>query len=162
LVGSYGPAAAQEKQDEKDPKETIKVSKKEESAIRKIEKAKNVDETLKLSADFIKEFPQSAARKQVVNNAAAKILELNDNEQLVRHGENYLKIFTPESEADVIMSGLIYSYVQIKRPQDAFDKAKSYLARHPEDVSTRLTLAIEGSNQVRMGNKQFAAPAREY
>ena len=60
------------------------------------------------------------------------------------------------------MPALIYSYVQVKRPKDAFDAGQKYLARHPEDVSTRLTLAIEGSNQVRLGNKDFAAPTREY
>ena len=52
--------------------------------------------------------------------------------------------------------------MQVKRTNDAFDYGQKYLARHPEDVHTRLTLAVEGSNQVRSGNKTFAVASRDY
>lgn len=153
LFGSFSAVSAQEK---------VKVSKKEEAAINKIDKAKTIDEKMQLIAEFIKEFPQSPARGQVVNHAATQISQLNDNAQIVQQSETYLKIFTPEAEADIILPGLIYSYVQLKRMKDAFDTAQKYLSRHPEDVSTRLTLAIEGANQLQLGKNEFVAPTREY
>lgn len=153
LAGGFTAASAQEK---------VKVSKEEAKAIEKIEKAKTVDEKMQQIAAFIKAYPQSPARKQVVEEAAAQISQISDNAQVVQQSENYLKIFTAEPEADLVLPGLIYSYVQLKRTKDAFDTAQAYLARHPEDVTTRLTLAIEGSNQVRLGNKDFAAPTRDF
>ena len=162
LYGNFGTVSAQENKDDKDKKETITVSKKEESALKKIEKAQTIGEKMQLIEAFVKEYPQSPARKQVVGHAADQILQLKDDAQIVQNGEAYLKIFTPEAEADFVLPALIYSYVQVKRPKDAFDAGQKYLARHPEDVSTRLTLAIEGSNQMRMGNKDFSAPSREY
>ncbi|MGI9055608.1 MAG: hypothetical protein ACR2F2_07375 [Pyrinomonadaceae bacterium] len=159
LYGNFGTVAAQEN---KDKKETITISKKEDNALKKIEKAQTIDEKMQLIEAFVKEFPQSPARRRIVEYAADQVLQLKDDAQIVQKSENYLKIFTPEAEADLVLPALIYSYVQVKRPKDAFDTAQKYLARHPEDVSTRLTLALEGSNQVRMGNKDFAAPTSEY
>ena len=162
LYGNIGTVSAQENKDDKDKKETVTVSKKEQSALQKIEKVQTIGEKMQLIEAFVKEYPQSPARKKVVGYAADQVLQLTDDAQIVQNGEAYLKIFTPDAEADFVLPAVIYSYVQIKRPKDAFDAGQKYLARHPEEVSTRLTLAIEGANQVRMGNKDFAATAREY
>ncbi len=162
LLGGFGAVSAQEKKDDKNKQETITVSKKEEGAIKKIEKASTIDEKFQLIDAFIKEFPQSPARKRIVEYAADQILQLKDNEQIVQKSGVYLKTFTPEMETDLVMPALIYSQVQVKRTKEAFDTARIYLLRHPEDVSTRLTLAIEGGNQVRLGNKEFAALTGEY
>lgn len=162
LYGNFGTVSAQNNKDDKDKKETITVSKKEENAIKKIEKAQTIDEKMQLIEAFIKDFPQSPARQKIADYTVGQVLQLKDDAQIVQKGENYLRIFTPDTEADLILPALIYSYVQVKRPKDAFDTAQKYFARHPEDVSTRLTLALEGSNQIRMGNKDFAAPTREY
>lgn len=157
LSGSFGTVSAQDKKDEK-----VTVSKKEEAAINKIQKAKTVEERLKLVADFMKEFPQSPARKQVVNYAAGQVTDLKDDAQIIQHGNTYLTIFTQPEDADLVLPNMIYSYVQLKRFKDAFNTAQTYLSRHPEDVSTRLTLSIEGTNQIRTGSKEFAAPTQEY
>ncbi len=156
LTGSFLTVSAQETQ------EKIKVSKKEETAINKIDKAKTIDEKMKLIADFIKEFPQSPARKQVVEHAAQQVTQLTDDSQVIQHGNAYLAIFPQPEDADLVLPNMIFSYVQLKRLKDAFDAAQTYLARHPEDVRTRLTLVIEGSNAARTGNGEFVAPTREY
>lgn len=163
LFGSFGAVSAQDNKDDKNNKdEKITVSKKEEAAIKKIEKAKTVDERLKLIAEFMKEFPQSPARKQVVNYAAGQVTDLKDDSQLIQNGKTYLTIFTQPEDADLVLPNMIYSYVQLKRFKEAFDTAQTYLSRHPEDVSTRVTLVIEGTNELRTGNKEFVTPTKEY
>lgn len=153
---------AQDKKDDKDKKDTITVSEKEQKVIKKMEKAKTADEKMQLVEAYIKEFPQSPARQRIVEFAAREVLESKDNNQIILQGEKYLKIFPADAEADIVLPGLIFSYVQVKRTNDAFDTAQKYLARHPEDVYTRLTLAVEGSNLVRTGTGTFAAASREY
>ncbi|MEO6589890.1 MAG: hypothetical protein ABIP06_11350 [Pyrinomonadaceae bacterium] len=160
LSGSFGAVSAQDKKDDK--KETITISKKEDSVLKKLEKAKTADEKMQLVEAYIKEFPQSAARQRVVEFAAREVLQLKDNNQIILQGEKYLQIFTPDAEADLVLPALIFSYIQVKRTKDAFDTAQKYLARHPEDISTPLMLSIEGSNQARTGNKDFAVLSGGY
>jgi tetratricopeptide (TPR) repeat protein len=154
LFGSFLQISAQENNGK------VKVSPKEAKAIEKIDKAKTIDEKMKLMADFMKEYPQSPARQQVVDHAAAQITQLTDDAQVIQHGNTYLTIFTKPEDADLILPSMVFSYIQLKRPKEAFDAGQKYLARHPEDVTTRLRLAVEGSNQLRMGTKDYAAAAR--
>jgi tetratricopeptide (TPR) repeat protein len=155
LFGSFLNVSAQETQ------EKIKVSAKEAKAVEKIEKAKTIDEKMQLISAFMKEFPQSPARKQVVDYAAAQITQLTDDSQVIQQGNTYLAIFAQPEDADLILPSMVYSFIQLKRPKEAFDTGQKYLARHPEDVTTRLRLAVEGSNQLRMGTKDYAAAARD-
>lgn len=162
LFGGTNAVSAQEKTDDKNKQETVKVSKDEESAIKKIEKAKTLDEKMQLIADFNKKYPQSPARKQVVGYAASQISQLKDDSQIVQKSETYLTVFTQPEDADLVLPNMVYSYLQLKRPKEAFDAGQKYLARHPEDVTTRLRLTIEGSNQIRTGSKDYGAQTKEY
>ena len=162
LFGGSNAVSAQENKEAKTTQQTVKVSEREEKAIKKIEKAATIDEKMQLIAAFIKEFPQSPARSQIVNYAASQISQLKDDAQIIQKSETYLTIFNQPEDADLVYPNMIYSYIQLKRAKDAFDTAQKYFPRHSDDVRSRLVLAVEGSNQVRLGNKDFAAPAREY
>ena len=153
LLGSFSFVSAQEK---------IKVSADEDKALKKIEGAKTLDEKIKLMTDFIKKYPQSPARRQAAEFLAAQITQTRNDAQIISGGETYMTIFTEPAEADIILPSLIYSYNTLRRQKDAFGAAEKYLARHPEDVTVRLQLAVEGSNLIRTGNKDFAQPARDY
>lgn len=157
LLVSFGAASAQDSQPAK-----IKVSADEAKAVKKIESGKTLDEKIKATEEFIKKYPQSAARNQAAGYLAAQIMQLKDDQQLARSGETYLTIFTDPAEADIILPSLIYSYAALKRYKDAFAAADKYLSRHPEDVATRLQLAVEGSNLLRGGTKDFVPASREY
>src|SRR5215204_4777095 len=161
LFGGLNAVSAQENKDDKNKQESVKVSKDEESAIRKIEKAKTLDEKMQLLAEFNKKYPQSPARNQVVGYAASQISQLKDDSQIVQKSENYLTIFTQPEDADLVLPNMVYSYLQLKKSKEAFDAGQKYLTRHPEDVTTRLRLTIEGSNQLRSGNKEFMMQTRE-
>ena len=159
LLGASGAALAQEQNNKQ---AQIKVSADEAKAIKKIEEAKTLADKVKLTNDFIKKYPQSPARNQAANYLAAQITLVKDDAQIIQHGETYLTIFTEPAEADLILPSLIYSYTTVKRTKEAFETGEKYFSRHAEDVSLRLKLAIDGSNLVRTGTKDFAAQSRNY
>ncbi len=140
----------------------IKVSADEAKAIKKIEAAKTLADKIKATNEFLKKYPKSSARNQAANYLAAEIMQVKDDTQIIQNGEIFLTIFTEPAEADLILPNLIYSYVAVKRTKDAFTAAEKYLSRHPEDVAVRFQLAIEGSNLLRAGNKDFAGQAHDY
>ena len=163
LLGSFGLINAQDNKNGQDNKQAkIKVSPEEEKAVKKILEAKTLAEKVKNTEEFIKKYPQSPARNQAANYIAGQIMETKDDNQIAQNGETYLTIFTEPAEADIIMPNLIYSYVALKRHKDAFSAGEKYLARHPEDTSVRLQLAMEGSNLVRTGTKDYAKVSRDY
>lgn len=140
----------------------INVPAEQAKAIKKIEDAKTLADKVKATSEFLKKYPNSPARGQAAEYLAAQILQVKDDAQIIQNGETYLTIFTEPAESDPIVPGLIYSYVAAKRGKDAYAAAEKYLARHPEDVAVRLKLAIEGSNLLRTGAKDYAAVSREY
>jgi len=154
LLGGAALASAQDKK--------ITVSPEEGDAIKKIEKAKTLADKAKATDEFLKKFPKSAVRGQAASNLASQIAQTKDDAQIIQYGEFYLTIFTEPAEADLMLPSLIYSYIGANRHKDAFATAEKYFSRHPEDVSIRVRLAIEGSNQLRSGNKDFAAQSRDF
>jgi hypothetical protein len=158
LLVNPGGAAAQEDKKEAE----IKVSGEEANAIKKIEKAKTLAEKVKATGEFMQKYPKSPARSQAANYLAAQITQTKDDAQVIASGETYLTIFNEPAEADLILPSLVYSYSAAKRDKDAFAAAEKYFSRHPEDVSLRLKLAIDGANLLRTGTKDFAAPSRDY
>jgi hypothetical protein len=140
----------------------IKVSGDEANAIKKIEKAKTLADKVKATSEFVQKYPKSPAREQAANYLAAQITQTKDDAQIVQYGETYLTIFAEPAEADLILPSLVYSYSAAKRYREAFDTAKEYFSRHPDDVALRVKLAIEGSNLQRGGTKDFAAPTQAF
>ncbi len=140
----------------------INVPPEQAKAIKKIEEAKTLADKIKATGEFLKKYPNSPARGQAADYLAAQILLVKDDTQVIQNGETYLTIFTESAEADPILPGLIYSYVAAKRVKEAYAAAEKYLSRHAEDVTLRVKLAIEGSNLLRTGTKDYAAQSREY
>jgi len=140
----------------------IKVSADEADAIKKIEKAKTLADKIKATQDFLKKYPQSPARPQAAEYLAGEIARTKDDAQIIQNGETYLTIFTEPAETDLILPDLVYSYSATNRPKDAFGAAEKYFARHPDDVVLRYKLAIDGSNLLRSGTKDYALQSRDY
>lgn len=163
LSGSFGLINAQDNKNAKDNKQAaVKVSPDEAKAAKKIESAKTLAEKVTATKEFITKYPQSTIRNQVANYLATQIVESKDDTQIAQNSETYLTIFTEPAEADLILPSVIYSYSALKRHKDAFSAAEKYLARHPEDAAVRLHLAMEGSNLIRTGTKDYAKTSREY
>ena len=136
----------------------IKVSPKEAKAIEKIEKAKTIGEKMQMTSAFMKEFPQSPARQQVVDYAAAQITQLTDDSQVIQQGNTYLTIFTQPEDADLILPSMVYSYIQLKRLKEAFDagaKISGASSRRCYDAASsggrRFESASDGNQGLRGG-----------
>ena len=163
LLGCFGLINAQDNKNAQDDKAAkVKVSPDEEKAVKKILAAKTLGEKVTMTKEFITKYPQSPARNQAANYLAGQIVESKNDAQIAQNGETYLTIFTEPAEADIILPNLIYAYVALKRYKDAFSAGEKYLARHPEDAAIRLQLAVEGSNLLRTGVKDYAKVSHDY
>ncbi len=152
LFGSVNVVFAQDK-----PVEKVKVSADEEKLIKKIEAGKDFALKLKASTDFVKKFPKSAARPQVVNYLAAEVFSTKDDTQSIANAQQFFLLFNEPGEMDVIIPNLIFSYINQKQFGEAFSIGETFISRNEDDVAIRLQLAIEGSNQLRSGNKSFVS-----
>ncbi len=154
LSASFSTAPAQDNK--------IKVSADEAEAMKKIEKAKTLAEKIKATEDFLKKYPKTPARGQAAEYLAGQIAQVKDDAQVIQSGETYVTIFTEPAEVDLVLPSLVYSYSASNRAKDAFATGEKYFSRHPEDVALRVKLAIEGSNLLRTGTKDFAVQSRDY
>ena len=157
LAVTFGSVSAQDNKQAK-----IDVSPEEAKAIKKIEDAKTLADKIKATGEFIKKYPKSPARSQAANYLAAQIMLVKDDAQIIQNGETYLTIFTEPAEADLMLPGLIFSYVAAQRAKDAYAAAEKYFSRNADDVAVRVKLGIEGSILLRTGTKDYAAASREY
>ncbi len=150
LFGCVSLVFAQDK-----PVEKVKISADEEKLIKKIEAGKDFASKLKTTTDLVKKFPKSAARPQVVNYLGTEVFSSKDDTQSIANAQQFFLLFTEPSEMDVIIPNLIFSYLNQKQIGEAFSIGETFISRNPDDVAIRLQLAIEGSNQLRSGNKSF-------
>lgn len=157
-----GPAAARGPAQENRQAEQPKVSDAERKAAEKIVKAKGPEAKLQTSAEFVKKFPQSALRSQVVEGLANDIANTQDAQLRMSLAETFASIFTGPGEAERVTPLLIDAYVTAGRAADAFRLAQPYLAQHPDETNMFYRLAVLASNEAIKGNNAFAAVGRQY
>jgi hypothetical protein len=142
--------------------EPLKVSANEEKAIKKIEAAKDFSLKLKAWGEFARKFPTSIARGKLVEYLAAEVFASKVDSQSIVNAQEFFVVFTDQKDADIIIPSLVFSYLGVNNFSDAFSFADKFLPRNPDDVTIRLRLATEGSNQLRTGNKAFLNQTVEY
>ena len=144
------------------PADKPKVSADEAKAAKKIQDAKTFTERLTASSDFIKKFPKSSLRKQVVEYISGQVFASKDDNQSITDSQSFMAAFTDPAETDAIIPSLIDAMLRLKRYDEAFATADKYLARHDDDVIVRVQLGIEGSNQLRTNNAKYAPQTKDY
>ena len=157
-----GPVAARVPAQDNKQAEQPQVSGDERKAAEKIVKAKGPEAKLQTSAEFVKKYPQSALRPQVVEGLANDIANTQDVQLRISLAESFAAIFTGPGEAERVTPLLIDSYVTAGRTADAFRLAQTYFASHPEETNVFYRLAILASNESIKGNNAFAAVGRQY
>jgi tetratricopeptide (TPR) repeat protein len=140
----------------------LKVSANEEKAIKKIEAAKDFSLKMKAWGEFAKKFPTSIARGQLVQYLAAEVFASKVDSQSITNSQEFFTVFTDQKDADLIIPSLIFSYLGVNNFTEAFSYADKFLPRNPDEVTIRLRLATEGSNQLRTGNRAFLNQTIEY
>ena len=150
-------AAAQEnKQD------APKVSSGEQKLAEKLNKAKGPEAKLQAGAEFIKKYPQSPLRKQVVDVVAGEVINTQDAALRASLAEAFKDIFTGPGEADQVAPALLDAYISAGRNEEAFRAAEAWLAKNPEDVDLLRRLATVALNASIAGNNNFIAAGRQH
>jgi hypothetical protein len=134
----------------------------EQQAALKVEAAPGTAEKLQAAAEFIKKYPKSTIRLKVAQHVGANIAANPDAAQRITFSENYLTVFTDQSEANIINPILLDSYIKAKRMDDAFRVAATVFVKTPEDVSMLTQMALVGTNEVRQGNPKFVQQSQQY
>ncbi len=139
-----------------------KISENEAKAAKKVQDAKLFPDILAASVEFLKKFPKSSLRTKIVGNLVYQVFVSKDNAQIISNAQGYFGLLSEPADVDMVIPSLVDAYIALKKTDEAFSTAAPYIARHDDDVALRLQLAIEGSNQLRLENKKYAAQTRSY
>jgi len=134
----------------------------EAKAAKAIEAAKDLNAKFAAAEEFVKKHATSKARPQVAHYLANQVFGVTDAAQRLAAAQKYIAIFTDPSEPKLVQPALIEAYVQLNRPDEAFDSGASYLASDAEDVTIRTLLAISGAELARNQNVKHIKESREY
>lgn len=151
---------AQDKDKEKD--KGPKVSDGEAKAAQKIKDAPDAAAKLKAAEEFIKKYPKSTLRPQVLGFVAGQIAETPDAAQKITLAESFMAQFKEPGEGSIITSTLIEAYAAASRFDDAFRLGETHLAATPDDVYALTKLALDGIDQAKRNNPKFVEPAQRY
>ena len=163
-IGLYEPrvliAQQQYPTPEKPPE--VKVSDGERQLGEKIEKAPDAAAKLVAAEEFVKKYPKSQLRPQIVQYLSGQLIGVTDTAQKITHAEKFLGLFNEAGEGVHVAPLLIDSYVAAARFDDAFRVGASYLAKTPDDARILSPLAFHGIDQARRGNAKFSGAAQQY
>lgn len=138
------------------------VSEAETKAIAKITAAPDTAAKILAAGEFVKKYPKSSLRAQVVAQLAREIGQVQDAAKRVSLFENVLSIFKEPNDAQVINPFLIDAYIASDRMDDAFRVGADAIAKNPNDLTTLTNLAIIGVDQVKKNNPKYAQQSQSY
>ncbi len=142
--------------------EKPKASEAEVKAIEAISSAPDAAAKLTQAEAFIKKFPKSTLRPQVVLVLTGDIGRVTDAGQRLVLGERFLKTFGSDPESERMKGLVVDEYVIAKRVDDAFTFGTGILGKQPENLAVLSTLALAGTDEARKQNTKYAAQAVQY
>lgn len=137
-------------------------SKGEQEAFAKIKSAVDVPAKVAAAGEFVKKYPKSLQRAEVVTYVAREVEKLQDGAQRITQLENLLTVFKEAAETDIINQILIDVYVKATRFDEAFGLADKILAKHPDDIATLWVMTRVGVDQAHQNNSKFAPQSAKY
>lgn len=154
--------ALQTKDQSKDPTKQSAVFKGEQEAAAKVQSAADFPAKLAAAGEFVKKYPKSSQRTQIVTYIAREAEKLQDGGQRITQLENLLTVFKELGEADIINQILIDAYIKATRFDEAFGLADKVLAKHPDDIATLWVMTRVGVDQAHQNNSKFAPQSAKY
>ena len=161
-AADYTTLARQTKDQSKDQTKQSAAAKGEQEAAAKVQAGADLPAKLTAAGEFVKKYPKSSQRTQVVTYIAREAEKVTDGAQRIAQLEGTLLVFKEPADAEVIMPILIDAYLKEKRPDDAFRVAGIYLAKNPNDVAVLTQAVIEGAEQAKNKNPKFVAQSQQY
>ncbi len=117
---------------------------------------------LKAAAELIKRYPKTALRPLAASGLANEIARVTDASRKIGLAQDYQKIFTEQSEQQLIIPILIGGYIDAKRSDDAFSTGAGFLAQNPDELRLLVGLMSLGTDQAKVGNTKFIEPSLQY
>jgi hypothetical protein len=134
----------------------------ENSAIKKINDAKDPAAKLEAGAEFVKQYPKSEKRFEVAQYIAGHIGTVTDFAQRIKLAERFVTIFNAPAETELVNEGLIDAYIMIPRASDAFRLAETWLQKNPDDIELMRRLAVLAGNEAIKGSNDFVKQGQDY
>lgn len=158
-----GPRQDKAKQEQgKDGKQGPKLSQDEAKAANKINEAKDAAGKLAVASEFVKKYPKSEARRQLVKHVAGHVSNVQDAAQRITLAEQFVTAFNEPGEAELMSELLLDAYLKANRLEDAFRLAGPWMEKNPDDVLYRTRLSFAATQAVLAGNNAFAQQSRQY
>jgi hypothetical protein len=142
--------------------EKPKASEAEVKAIEAISSAPDAAAKLTQAEAFVKKYPKSALRPQVVQVLTGEIGRVQDAGQRLLLGERFLKTFGTDPGMDRMKGLVVDEYVLAKRVDEAFSFGTGILAKQPDNLAVLSTLALAGTDEARQKNTKYATQALQF
>ena len=146
---------AQEQPKPKAPEAEVK-------AAAAISSAPDVAAKLTQAEAFVKKYPKSTLRSQVVQSLTAEISRVADAGQRLILEERFLKTFSSDTESGYMKALVVDDYVHANRVDEAFNLGATTLAKQPENLGVLSALALAGTEEARKQNAKYATLASQY
>ena len=138
------------------------ISSGERQALEKIRTATDNNVRLQAAGEFVKKYPKSTMRKNVIGFVAAEIGKVEDPNAQISLAEKFTEQFKDPADTAHINRVLVDAYVKVKRLDDAFKLGQAELSRAPEDIHLLTQLALAGTEQVKARNAKYVAQTAQY
>jgi tetratricopeptide (TPR) repeat protein len=145
-----------------DKNKAPQVSKGEQDAMMKVQSAADPAAKLKAADEFIKKYPKSTNRANVVSHVIDAINNTQDQAQKITLLESALTVFKEPADSDIIAPVLLNAYIAANRVDDAFAFAEKALAKNPNDVATLTQVTVLGTNQAKQRNGKYVPQSQQY
>lgn len=139
-----------------------KASQEETQALNAIDAAPTSEAKLTAAEAFLKKYPKTTSRGQVLDALANTIAQEKNATQAVALAEKAQPLYTSADEQDIIKTTLVVVYAAANRPDDAFKVAGELLAKDPENVQVLVQMTLTGTEQVKQKNTKYAAQSLQY
>ena len=164
LVAVTSAAFAQDpyKTQEKPQPKAPQVSEAEEKAIIKVRDAADPAAKLVAAEEFVKKYPKSTRRNEVVMYVATEISKMPDAAQQIPLIEKALTVFNQPGDADKFNTVLLDAYLKSSRIDDAFRVAASIIEKNPNDVIILTHMSLLGTDQAKARNPKYVQVSQTY
>ena len=160
-------AAAQYSPQTKGPQSNDKskqsaMSEGEQKAMLKIQTAPDVPAKILAAGEFVKKYPKSTSRSNIVTYIAGEIQKLPDATERITQLESLVTVFKEPGDLDVIDRILVEAYLKANRLAEAFSRAETFLSKRPDDIVTLTLMTQAGVEQAKRKNTAFAQQSKQY
>jgi len=152
---------AQDKGDKAKDKQP-QISEAESKALAKIESAADPNAKVQAASEFIKKYPKSTQRANIIGHVVGEITKSQDAAQKVTLLENLSGVFNQPADSALITPILLDAYINAKRFDDFFRAGSAFIAKNPNDVPVLTQVAIVGVEQAKQKNTKFLEQSKEY